>query len=334
MPPPAGVATPPPAVVATPAQGAAAPDGVAAPSRNHPFRIGVADREGKEIGPDSNGFSDPSDRQARNLVFDIDLSLSENGPTTTEMALYCELGKLEHTLNELYPASDPASEAKFRPHFVRLFYLSQLVLEGDPTRDSNGRKKSGNRLSVDAAKAEIASIGEDLINDEAPRIKNGHLRELAKQAGKFLVPFLLAYVVLTLFASSKNSEFLAYLTRLHIDAGVAANFMLLWVGTLVGVCLSYALRTHEVSVSDLTRTDDDHLSPEIRLLLTGALATLLMLIALIGLGDVTIGGYSISNIDHNPTLAVVLGAIFGISEQKLSKTVLKRVENLFGGATK
>jgi type IV secretory pathway VirB2 component (pilin) len=154
-------------------------------------------------------------------------------------------------------------------------------------------------------------------------------------ASKFSVLCLLSYVVLMHFASTKDAWFIEYLGRLRIDAEIAADFMLLWVGTFVGVCLlSYAIRTHEVTVAALTRTDEDHLMPQIRLVLTGALATLLAVIAMIDLGDVAIGSAKLSQIVTKATLAFLLGAMFGISEQKLSKTVLKRVDNIIGGATK
>lgn len=305
--------------------------GGTAPSK-HPFWIGVADCDGKEIGPDADGFSDPTVKEARNLVFHLHPSGTE--PTTTEVQAYSEIGKLEHAINHLYPASEPSNERKFRPVFVRLFYLAQLALEGAVTKDSNRKKLVGNRLSTDGVQAEIRTISEDLINDEAPRIKNGHLLDLAHWAGKFSVVFLLCYAVLMHFASSKDASFVTYLDRLNIDVRVAASFMLLWVGVLGGVCLSYAVRSHELSVMDLIRVDEDHLLPQIRLLLTGVFATLLTLTALIGLGDLAIGGYKLSNIDSNPMLAIVVGAIFGISEQKLSKTVVKRVENIVGDASK
>ena len=265
-------------------------------------------------------------------MFDIDLSGA--GPTPAEMQLYCELGKLEHALNKLYPASEPSREPKFRALFGRVFFLAQLALEGDVTKDSYGKKQVGNRLAADVVEAEIRSIGEDLISDEAPRIKNGHLRELARWASMFSLVFLAGYVALMHFASSQDASVVAYLVRLHIDAVVAANFMLLWIGTLAGVCLSYAIRTHEFSVSDLIRTDDDHLAPQIRLVLTGLFATMLTLIAVLGLGDIAIGGFKLSNIDSSPLLAIVLGAIFGIGEQKLSNTVSRRVEDILGGAPK
>src|SRR5216683_141647 len=156
-----------------------------------PFTIKVVDKNGTELPIDSMGFSDPGAREARGLEFDVHVDAQ---PTTADMELYRELSKVEHALQELYPETNPASEAKFRPYFVRLFYLAQLILEGDVSKAEDGTKMVGGRLPTDAAKAEVIAITNDLIDAEAPRIKNGHLRDLASCASKLSLPFLAAYV--------------------------------------------------------------------------------------------------------------------------------------------
>ena len=303
-----------------------APGGPSGP----PYKIGVADKMGNEIGPDANGFSKPEDKEARSLVFDIQL---ENAPTTADMGFERDLGKIEFALCKLYPDTDAAAEAKFRPYFVRLFYLSQLILEGDIRKDANGKKVVGEkRLSSEAAKVDIEALGADLIDDEAPRVKNDRLRDLIRWAGGLGAAFLAAYFVLALGAS--NTAFFDFLKILNVEAHYAANFMLLWVGALIGVCLSYAFRTHQFSLIDLTRDDSSYLAPQYRLLLTGALAMLLAMFAVVGLGDVEFGGIKLSAIATKSELAFVIGAILGISEKTLSGTVEKRAGALFGGTSK
>jgi len=310
-----------------------------------PFTIGVTDKEGNKIKP-VGGFSDPGAHEAFGIVFDVNLR-GDSEPTAALMERYRELAKLEHAIRELYLETKPSNEAKvtkrakvnnetkFRQYFVRLFYLAQLILEGDVYKE-NDDKKVGNRLSDDAAKAEVAAIANDLIDDEAPGIKNGHLRALAGLAGRLSLLFLAAYVVLMRFNyNAPNSNLLMEVLRdLKIDQLAAANFMLLWVGTFLGVCLSYAIRTHTFSLSDLTRTDSDYLTPEIRLVLAGAFATLLTLFCVAGLGDVAFGNVKLTAITTDPRMAFIVGAVFGISEQKLSGTVEKRVGKLFGSVEK
>lgn len=289
------------------------------------FRIGVADQQRKEIKPARDNPSDPNQKEARWLVFTPNISATGMGPTTTDMNSFRDLEEIAHALNELYPDTDTRNETKFRPYFVRLFQVAQLVLEGT----SEGGKYGG-RLSIEASAAEIKRIGTDLIDDEAPRIKNSRLRDLTLAAGKFSVLFLSAYVVLMLFLTTKESIVIAYLGRLMIDSSIVANFMLLFVGSFVGVCLSYTIRTHTFSLTDLTRSDSDYLSPKFRLLLAGTVGMLLALLAMVGLGDVQLGGVKISEAANNPMLAFLVGAIFGISEKKLSGTIEMRVGDLLG----
>lgn len=295
-----------------------------------PFTIGVTDADGNSLPA-----GDPCTKEARGIDFDVHI-VKDGEPSAADMEFYRDLTKIEHALVTLYPAGDTEAETRFRPQFVRLFHLARLVLEGDVNKAPDGTITVGKRLSPDAAKAEIAALAADIIEDEAPRIKNTHLRQLAAWAGALALPFVLAYAVLLLWGQAGGSApwLAGALARLKIEAVPAANFMLLWVGCFVGVCLSYTIRTHSFSLTDLTRTDADYLAPAARLLMTGAFAMLLALFAVVGLGEVAFGASKLSDIATQPMLAFVVGAVLGISEQKLSGTVEKRAGDLFGGATK
>lgn len=318
--------------VTTPLQNATAtaakPEGAPAT-----FRIAVADRDGRLLGETPGQAADPSATAARQLVFDVDIALGGASPAVADLALYREISRIEHALLELYPADNAAAEARFRPMFVRLFYAAQLALQGDVKTEAGKVVSVGGRLSTDAAKAEVAAIAADLIDDEAPRVKARHLRALGRYAGWLSLPALLAYVMISLLvpAAGQGGLFEQTLLRLNVQPQTAANFMLLWVGTMVGVCLSYALRTTEFTVADLTKPDGHYLAPYLRLAITGALAVLLVLFAMIGLGDVSVGTMSLKSVAAEPMLALVIGAILGIGEQTLSGTVAKKAGDLFGG---
>ena len=330
-------ANPGQAVSPTPAPPSPTPPPPPPPSSQAPaavFRVRVADKAGVELHTEPHQAAVPSDSKARQLVIDVDIAKGGQSPSASDMAMYREVCRLEHALLELYPESQPLAESRFRLFFVRLFYIAQLALEGDVKVNDNGKITSvGGRLSTEAAKAEIQAIGDELIEGEAPRIKNRHLRELGRWAAITGVPALLAYVLVSLLSPEPKSatEFIKFLLRLHVEPEAAANFMLLWTGTMVGVCLSYAFRTTTFSLADLTRTDSDHLSPQLRLLITGTLAVIPVLMAVLSLGDVTIGNASIAKAAAQPMLAFVVGAILGIGEQKLSGTVATRAGALFGG---
>lgn len=297
------------------------------------FAIRVADKGGSKLHTEADQAAMPTDPKARQLVFDMKIAKGGTSPPVADMVICREISRIEHALQELYPEGQDNAETLFRPYFVRLFHIAQLALEGDVVVDDKGQVKSvGGRLSIEAAKAEIEAIANDLIDDEAPRIKNRHLRELGKWAALIALPALLAYVAISLLvpAGGKTNEFVQIMDRLNLQPKAAANFMLLWVGTMVGVCLSYAFRTTEFSVGDLTKTDSDHLSAQLRLMIVGTLAMLLVLMAVLSLGDVALGNMSIAKAAEIPMLAFVVGAILGIGEQKLSGNVSKRAGDMFG----
>ena len=299
-----------------------------------PFTIGVCDKDGKPI-EQRHGFSDPCDRQARHIDFDIHLGKEFRKPTSAQMECYRELTKVEHALDELFPvtgdaAADAANEKKFRPYFVRLFHLAQLILEGDVTTKAR-QKVVQDPLPDDIAKSEVQRLEADLLDDEAPRIKNQRLSAFLAVAGIFSLMVLAIHLAISLTgpASVVNRT----LTHLAIDPQVAANFMLLLFGTFMGVWLAYAIRMNRFSVTDLTRSStDDFLAPVNRLILAGTFATLLVLLALAGVGNIELANVKLTDVSTNPLLAFVVGAVIGLSEQKLSGTIEKSVGGLFGAS--
>ncbi|HET7793407.1 MAG TPA: hypothetical protein VFL64_08485 [Rhizobacter sp.] len=301
---------------------------LAKPVPRSAFTLAVADKNGKGPILDERKLADPSNREACELVFDISIETGSS-PDTTDLALYRQLEKIAHALRELYLHSQPPQEEKFRPHFVRLFYIAQLALEGDVSLDADNKKKVGGRLSAEAARAEIAALEKDLIEDEAPRIKNSRLAKLAGAAVNLSVMFLVAYVLLTLLPP--KGDVVKLLGRLGVEHDVAAYFMLLWVGSFVGVCLAYAIRTHDFDIAALTCDNPDFLTPNVRLLLTGTFAAVVAMVAVVGLGDVDVGGLKLSHVVAGPKKAFILGVILGLGEQKLMGTVQARLGGLFPG---
>lgn len=289
-----------------------------------PFTILVSESDEKRIQPDANGFSHPEDSRARHIVFHIN---TQNNPTASDMALLADLQAIARVVEERLQNAD----GHFRSHFVRLFHLAQLVLEGHVEADPSGRKRVCPRLPTEAAKVQIALAERELVESEAPPVKLKRLHELLTWAMYLSVPFLVAYTVLRM--QPLNGYWPGVLEHLGVvDSTIASNFMLLWVGTFLGVCISYALRTHDISLTDLVPGKCDYLSAVSRLLLTGALAMLLVMIADIGLADVQIGPQKLSEITDTAQVAFVVGALLGASEKILSSAFDTRVRSLIGTA--
>lgn len=216
-------------------------------------------------------------------------------------------------VQRLYGA-DSRPDNKFRRYYVRIFRLTQLGLEGPDA-------------SPEVAKAALATVTHDLIDDEAPRVKNGHLMALGRVALLFSVPFALTYLALSLIDATLLEP---TLINLGIGRETAANFMLLWLGCFLGVWLSYGIRTSTVTLNDLTNTDSDKLLPHVRLAFAGALTMLLGLLFVMGIVEVKVGAYVVTKIADDPTLAFIIGVFCGISEVNLPVAASKRAAAFVG----
>lgn len=243
------------------------------------------------------------------------------------MALCRGLADYEHAIREIYLEGPEPNDSKFKDRFIAVFGLSQLILEGHVTEietDGKREKHVGKSLPLEVAKKEIELLHQDLIDDEAFRVKNKNLATLTYEALKLSPFFLVAYVVLRMLVPTEAMLW----DQLAIQPLTASNFMLLWVGVFLGVCLSYAIRTQQFTLTDLTRPSADYFSPRNRLLLAGALVTLLAYLSMVGLGDIKIGEISLQGIASNPMVALTAGAILGLFEYKLTGLVAGRAAAL------
>ncbi len=289
------------------------------------YRIWTADKDGNLIDPpdaaNPNKPPNPAKPEAVEIYFGLDGNAPQP-PPKEQVDLQGEIGKVSRSVQRLYLEApghgSVARKEKFRIYYLRLFRLAQLGLEGA-------------NAAPDIAKGALAVVTADLIDDEAGDVKNGHMRELGRWAVIFAAPFLLLYVVLR-FAGTATSapEFADFFRRLDLQPLVLANFALLWAGCFIGVWLSYGVRTTVFSLSDLTMTDSDRLVPKIRLVFAGTLTMLLGIAFVLGLIEVKIGSFLITDIATRPMLAFIVGVFCGISELALPGSVAKRASDLIG----
>lgn len=283
------------------------------------YRIWTADRDGNPIDlPDDvdknkNPFPIPSNSAAVDIYFGLD-EKSPQPPPKDQGELQEEIARVLGIIRRLYISQNNALDNKFRRYYIRLFRLAQLGLEGQ-------------NASTELAKTALASVIKDLVDDEAGRVKNGHLVTLGHAVMILGVPFLLCYLVLTLAPVSKMEP---WLTDLGIIRKTAANFMLVWIGCFVGVWLSYGIRTTTISLEDLISANPDRLLPHIRLIFAGTLTMVLSLLFVLGIIEVKIGGFVVTEISDNPTLSFVLGILCGISEASLPDVASRRAASFAG----
>jgi hypothetical protein len=204
----------------------------------------------------------------------------------------------------LYLRGAVRNPERFRIYYVRLFHIAQLGLQG--------------AAQPEIAAAALAVVTADLLDDEAGRVKNAHLRALGVHALKFSMPFALLYLIIGL---SPNGFFVAGLRDLAIDPPTLAAFSVLWIGCFTGVWLAYGIRKAKVSLSDLVTTDEDRLDPQIRLIFAGLLTMLLGILFTLGVFELKIGAVELTDIAARPMLAFLVGTFCGISELVLPASV-------------
>jgi hypothetical protein len=279
------------------------------------YKLWPLDKDGTLIGDPALSSADPSNPDAVNIYFGVRSDRAE-APPRDQVDLVERIQKVLRTVQILYPLNDDTSGRRarqFRAYYMRLFGLGQVGLEVD-------------NASPDTASAALTTTIADLIDDEAGNVKGKHMRTLgirAVQAGACCVAL---YVLLRL-TSSYWQPIDAFLMQLGVESGLLANFMLLLLGSFLGVWLSYAIRTTELTLSDLTITDADRLSPHMRLIFAGALTVILGILFAIPLVQVSIGDVAVTDVASYPMLAFVVGCFCGISELALPNVVAKRASD-------
>ena len=289
------------------------------------YRIWTADAEGKALDPpprpdptapqaaEVKHFPDPHKSAAVDIYYGIDPKAPQP-PPKGQAELHTEIEKVLSAVRRLYLPEGGSPEPKFRRYYVRIFRLAQLGLEGADA-------------SPDVARTALNKVTTDLIDDEAGRIKNGHMAALGSTAIALSAPFLLLYCLLTLLPSEIIEP---WLRKLGVVRLTAANFMLLWLGCFLGVWLSYAIRTATVTLVDLTTTDNDRLLPSMRLLFAGLLTMVLGFLFVLGVVEIKLGTFAITHIAENAALAFLVGILCGISEAALPAVASRRAAAFLG----
>lgn len=275
------------------------------------FHVWIANSEGRAINYVQGGTPDLLAKDAVDIYLGPDAQGAQP-PPKDQMELQADINGVLRALRLIYK-SDGATERdnrQFRNYYVRIFQVAQLGLEGP-------------NAGTELARSALTTITNELIDDEAGRVKNDHLIKLAEAAKYPAAVAIAAYLLVRTFWDWQ------YFPTLGIDPQMFANFFLLWAGCFLGVWLSYAIRTTIFSLRDLTITDNDRLLPHIRLYYAGLLTMILGMLFMTGTIDVQLGAIKVGDIKTFPMLAFLVGTFCGISEQTLSTKVAKRVTDLF-----
>jgi hypothetical protein len=280
------------------------------------FRVWTVDDNGNWISTEKKSdadkpLPDPASEKA------VDIYFAPVGvPPDDQSKLYDDITYVLDVVRRLYlPDGTRPNKQKFRAYFVRIFRLTQVGLQGDDA-------------SPKQAKSALDSIKASLLDDEGLRIKTRNLSALAEMAMTLSIPLLVVYFVLCVTGKGDIDRLFE---ALKLSRATTANFMLLWVGCFVGVCLSYGIRTATLSLADLVSAGPDRLPPGTRLLFIGTLTMLFGLLFCYGIVEVKIGSHSSASIASDPGLAFIIGILFGLSEAKLPGLAGSRAEGFVKG---
>ena len=195
----------------------------------------------------------------------------------------------------------PPNGARFEEHFRQLLALAQAGLVGETA-------------NPDVASRALKGLKEDITAREAGRIKNQYLRKTG---------------IFALIAIGVLSAIIALLRAWKPTPAMATNLLLLEIGAMAGVWLSFGTRKALLKFEDLGVLEEDRLDPMVRLVFAGLLTLIIALTFALRVVVVTMGAIRTDQIVDDPLVALLIGMLCGVSEKALSSNVTKQASNLF-----
>ncbi len=181
----------------------------------------------------------------------------------------------------------------FRQYFGPLLSLAQFGLVGDTAQP-------------ETASQTLEVLKEQITAQEGGRIKNQYMKELGLRAVLLAAPALIIALVIKLWP---------------LSGSVWGNYLLLWVGSMGGVWLSFGVRKKVLKFDDLHILEQDRLEPTVRLLFAGLLSFIVALLFSTKTVVVKLGAIESWQFRESGELAILFGLLLGFSEMALSTKV-------------
>jgi hypothetical protein len=223
-------------------------------------------------------------------------SSTPSDPPEDQLALKTEVEHVLTGLQMLYAQDQP----KFEQSFRALLSLAQCGLVGP-------------NAQPDIARRALVTLKDEIVLREAGKVKNRYLRGL----GKYCIFMQLPGLIMVFVA--------LYLTPVSIELKC---FGLLWIGAVAGLWLSCAYRKTKMQFEDLTLIEEDRLEPPVRIIFVMLITMFMGFICYKGGATFTIGDISTKAIGTDPIVAVILGGLFGFSEQALPSQLARQAASL------
>jgi hypothetical protein len=231
--------------------------------------------------------------------------------TEEENKLFQDIESTKTTLNAI-AASDKSALARHNTdgtyYINKLFQIARLGLE-EPDQSTFGAFM-------------LRSFQNDVLRREGGRCKNKYMMSLGLWTILFAGVPLIMYFALPLVGA------------VYQDLKPTQNFLVLWIGAMIGCWLSFGIRNVEVTFAALGAPESDLLQPIVRLIFTGLLAVTLGVLFTTGMVNLEIGGLKTVDLLVSPAIALAIGLFCGIAEKTLSSTIGSRASGFMGQINK
>lgn len=250
------------------------------------------------------------------LLQDIFFGVVKPGSPVEQQSLRNRIDRTLSALKSIYSGKEGESKrdekkrledrTSFNEAFGKLHSLAALGLAGE-------------KPDTNVANAALDSLHAEIVNREGGRVKNGYMIRLGLPA------FIAAILSTSLYMLYE------YWVIWPDEVFRYRNIFLVLAGCMAGTWASFAGRKLVLNFFDLAVLEKDQLDPVLRLLFVSVLTTILVLIFTTGLIDVVIGNFKASALLSSGSVAVLVGAFAGISEQTLPNVILQRAKGFVDG---
>lgn len=169
------------------------------------------------------------------------------------------------------------------------------------------------------AKSGLEIFKSKILNREGVILKSGYMKNLGLKAFYFAIVPLIVGIGLDIARMYQ---------LVCADCFASYNLPLVWTGTMLGVWISFAISRPSLSFEELAIMEKDYLSPELRLLFTGALSVVFFYLFIEQAVVIKFGSLSTTDISKYPISAFLIGVILGINEKILGSTLIKKTKGL------
>ncbi|MCX6156251.1 MAG: hypothetical protein NT007_19035 [Candidatus Kapabacteria bacterium] len=171
----------------------------------------------------------------------------------------------------------------------------------------------GENPHLDLAQSALEQLKSEIVNKESAKIKHKYLKQLGLIGLSFSIFFLCVYFVFIFFFPLYE---------------VQRNFMILLLGSVIGVWLSSIISKKTLTFGDLNTINSNQLYPSFKILFVSLIAIVYGLFFCKQIISFKIGTISSDNFVNDPAIAFIFGIILGLNEKLIEASLMKKVEGI------